>query len=311
MKWFKPRKMLISTGQKLWRHRIGLSAGLAFMLLNIISVSSLIFLGNAEYHGRSAQFIDVSNGETDGGATATLVLHRIVTDENAIEASVLVRIPSEFAEKHKDENAPCFQVYVGDRSNPDEQVFRSEIFPIYCKKLPFATVFLEDQTPRFMIPATQSVSLFPFDELIVVPDIKVAEQGTYFDFLATYYRIGKALPGKIVTFTGDKMNWEIHLSRSTNEKIIVQLAATLFVILSLFVSWQLAQPRKEVGTQDMVAVAGFIIAAAGFRDMLGVTRTIGTSFFELAVFGLPLIILTLSIFVGHVRGWLQARQAAT
>lgn len=268
----------------------------------LLVLISFVFFGNNEYHNRAAQTIVVSDKANGEGLVATLILHKIELEENAIEASVLVTARGITPKRSSEGDPSCFQLSIIDRSSPEQQIFAARSYKILCDETAYARS-IEYETPRFLIPVYQSVALYPFDDLSIIPQVQLrSEDLDSNDYNSVNYRVIKTFPGKVLTWNGDPLNWEFHLTRSINEKVLVVLAASLFLGLTLLVSWQMAQPRSgPSGTQDMVAVAGYIIAAAGFRDILGVTKTIGTSVFELAVFVLPLIVLTISIFIGHAR----------
>jgi hypothetical protein len=277
--------------------RVALIAVVAAVALMTLPVLSLVYFGNSEFFDRGPQTVLVSGTVDPNLASATLLLHRLVPEENAIEASVLVNL-GHAPSQNDSVSEPCLFVRVDDRSVAGGETFLPRSFPLSCGGVP-GTGFRGGETPRFLLPAYQSVTLYPFDEIRVFPYVRI-------DFVdghpATTFRVIKKLPGRTMSWNGDELNWDIRLGRSTNEKVLVLFGAVLFVSLTLLTAWHMATaPMAASSVQDLVAAAGFVIAAAGFRDMLGVTRTLGTSAFELGVFVLPLLILAVAIIAGRAR----------
>ena len=72
---------------------------------------------------------------------------------------------------------------------------------------------------------------------------------------------------------------------------------TLIIAAKLFVS---SPPLS--GLQEILAIAGYLVGAVGFRGLLGVSRTAGGSTLEVLTFGVPFLVLAIGLVASAVRG---------
>jgi hypothetical protein len=269
---------------------------LAAVGVEVATVSGIVFFGNSEYFERGYQSIVVSEPNTEGPVVVRLVIHKVVPDENSVEASVVIEAPENFTESFPRNPQPCMTLLVDDRSH--ERLFEPRRFHFDCAK-ESGEAFVFRQTPRFLLPAWQSVKLYPFDKVETLPLLRLTAGG---DMPPTRYVVAKTMSGRVLSREGSDLNWEIILARSTNQKIAILIAATLFIAIALVAAWKIVSAKSATsGLEDVIAVAGFVLAAAGFRSLLGVERLAGTSAFEIAVFLLPLVLLVVGMLIAHVR----------
>jgi hypothetical protein len=88
------------------------------------------------------------------------------------------------------------------------------------------------------------------------------------------------------------------------ERAFVLLGGVIFVLLSVAVAILLF--RNDDGLEsweELLAFAGYLIGAVGFREVLGVSRVAGVSAFEVAVFGAPMMVLATGMMVGFWRNF--------
>jgi hypothetical protein len=277
-------------------------AGVAVILIEIATAAGIVFFGNSEYFERGYQSIVVSGPRTEA-IVARLIVHKISTDENSVEVSVLLEATGEIAERLPRGRQPCLILSVDDRSH--ERLFQPRQFIFDCERAP-GEGFIARQTPRFDLPAWQSVTMYPFDDVETLPLLYLATAGG--EVPPTRYIVAKTMPGRVLSQQGTELNWEIHLARSANQQIAIMSAAIMFIAIALFAAWQITRAKTPMsGLDNVLAVAGFVVAASGFRTLLGVDRLPGTSAFEIAVFTLPLILLALSILAAGLRSALASR----
>ena len=92
--------------------------------------------------------------------------------------------------------------------------------------------------------------------------------------------------------SGDEDNWNVILGRSYNDKILILSSAMFFFSLTLMVAWRIAFSDTPLsGLQDLLAIAGYIVAAVSFRELLGANMTASVSVFEILAFIIPLMML--------------------
>lgn len=225
---------------------------------------------------------------------ATFVVHKIMTEENLIEASVIVSSRYQDLPQSLSEKNDCLTLVVLDRSLTSKAI-RS--FSIDCKQ-PIIRGFgsqndLEFETPRFFVASFPSVVGYPFDDVTTLPWFELFSQE---GLVTATYSVSKTMPGKTLQLTKDRYNFEIKIVRPILEKAIVVISSLTFIILTAIVTFKLFSNNVNLsGLQELLAVAGYIVAAASFRDLVGVTHTSGTSALEILIFGAPMVALSLGI----------------
>lgn len=263
----------------------------------LLSGAALIFIFtlfatsiNNEYGGRGAHTLVAQEAGRDSPFTITLFLHRIIPEENAVEVSLSISAEYDQLPREMRGLESCGTLVVDVRDYSQQVSPRA--FVVSCKRN-FWTNITGTETPRFTVPASASVEGFPFDDLQVATfqslytlrGLEAARQQTI-----------KLLPGRAMLWDGDRVNGHIVLSRPFNDKVLILVSAGLFLLLTTIVTWKLFfSGGATSGVQEIVAVAGYIVAAASFRDLLGVTHTNGTSAFEILVFGLPMCLLATGV----------------
>jgi hypothetical protein len=264
----------------------------------------VVFFGNNEYDERASQTIDLATDPGDNPIHVMLIVHKLLPEENAAEVSIVVNAQGD-AMLHLDPtSAACFSLIVDDRS-PD-RAFPPRTYRFDCKA-GAGENFVTRESPRFLLPAWQSVSMFPFDDVQIWPIVRLVAQT---DWPPARYSATKAFPGRVISNTGNELNWAIHFARSPNQKIAILAGAALFVLLTIFVSARILFGREPLSAlQDLIAVASYVVAAVGFRELLGLNKSIGTSAFEIAFFILPLAMMAISMAGAQARAFVWSTSA--
>lgn len=233
----------------------------------------------------------------------TLLLHRYLREENAVEVSLTVEARQELPESAS-ASKKCLALDFYERS-PD-QLFYPQQLAFECKKVGGRT-FYGGQSKRFAIPAHQSVAPFPFDDIEIVPAAYLA---TPENNPTIKYQVAKLFPDRTMRLTGNELNWEVTLERSVVEQTTIVISALLFIFLAALVAVRLVMTAAPIsGTQGLLTLAGYIVAAVGFRDMLGLAKSPSSTGFELVVFVLPLCLLSGVMVWRNLSDWITKRQS--
>src|SRR5207249_4889490 len=88
---------------------------------------------------------------------------------------------------------------------------------------------------------------------------------------------------------------EITLTRTSTEKIFVLLGGLVFLALSFVIFITLVKSTVLKRFEELLAIAGYLVAATGFRDLLGISREAGVSAFEVIVLGFRFFLLPLEL----------------
>jgi hypothetical protein len=301
----KQKKSGISFGKAIrWSIVFGALIG-----LYILAMFAFIWVVNSDLYGRMTETIVAPGiGDRSGSReipTVRLILHRFLPDENAIEASIMIEVSDPLSGLVRDGKA-TLRADVHDGSSLQPFGIRNDVLlnADTARIEPGVAVGAVEST-RFSLPAMSSVWGFPFDDLTVRPITYVRRD----DYYTGQYRleIQKAMAGRLMQVSHGNIP-EIRLTRSPIEKIIVLTGSVIFLCLSGILIYRIFRAQALTTLEELFAVAGYIVAAAGFRDLLGLSRAAGASALEIVVIGVPLFFLASAVMVSFIRGQLRIRE---
>jgi hypothetical protein len=158
------------------------------------------------------------------------------------------------------------------------------------------------ETERFLIPIAPSLNGFPFDDIQIRPMIDLYVNGVYSKL---NFAIQKRIPGRIFSFSKNDKE-VVSLTRTSTEKYLVMIGSVIFLLLTVILTYGLVTAKKGLSTvEELIAVAGYILATAGFKEIVGISRNNGTSALEIVVILIPL----LSLFLGLIYSLYKAKKA--
>ena len=281
---------------------------IAFGAIGVIAVwfvlpFVMVFLLNADLYGRLTETMTVGALRTVGDTAAIpiirLTLHRILAGENAVEASLAVTLPHSDLEKAVRRGELSLTAILRDRTTVDPVGLRN-VLKIDGSAAEIGFTDISARSARFPIPFIPSSIGFPFDDVRLMPMINLQRPDRY-DSPYTL-EIQKALPGRFLEVSRDVLNPEIRLTRTSTEKWFVVVGGAVFLALSIILVVALVKSTVLRRFEELLAVAGYFVAAARFRDVLGISREAGASAFEVIVFGVPVVLLAVGIGVSIFRG---------
>ena len=276
-------------------------------------IVGFIFLGlfasvgilNSDLYGRLTETISFGTNNTpenqsDSFPTLTLIIHKHLSDENSIEASLILNYQRQNVFSNYKSEKLDFAVRIVDGYNYNPSGFNKLFaFSDSANRNTHGYFFSGYETDRFLLPIAPSLNGFPFDNIKIKPlvDLYVNEKYSYFNF-----KVQKRLPGRILSF--DKRDKEvIILTRTPTEKYLVIISSTLFLLLTIILTYSLFKHKTGLNTvEELIAVAGYILATAGFRDIIGINRNYGTSALEIIVILIPLLSVTIGLIFSFWRG---------
>lgn len=98
------------------------------------------------------------------------------------------------------------------------------------------------------------------------------------------------------------------LTRTSTEKYLIMLSSLIFLLLTLNITYGLARTKKGLNAvEELIAVAGYILATEGFKEILGISRNNRTNALEIFVILIPL----LSIFSGLIYSLYKAERTSS
>lgn len=121
-----------------------------------------------------------------------------------------------------------------------------------------------------MLPSYPSLGTYPFDDIRLRPMVWVRSSRD--GLLRARLEIEKAVPGRLLSVTQDSGAAVVTLTRAWTEKAFVLAASPVFVLISLAVTVGVFFARATASSlEQLIALASYLLAAAGFRELLGVS----------------------------------------
>lgn len=293
-KWKKYSKIIIKT-----LFFITLPLILTFLVVPFLEIE----LTNGDLYGRmiktkNANHLGMPKEYNSNYPTLRLTLHKILIEENAIEASLMVYGDKDLFEEefHADLRDGFINNPFGlqnEISSKDSMMF----FNIGVSSKAF-------QSERFFIPITHSVRGFPNDVILLRPIV------SYYNDWITYdinFEVQKAISGRNLNIKiRDGNNVLLELSRTRIEKYFVLICSAIFILISILVGYGILTSKKGLSKlEELLTVAGYLIAIAGFRELIGLSRTTGISALEIIVIGVPLLLIFSAVMISFIKGYYE------
>ncbi len=279
-----------------------LAAAVSTIALGALLIWSSLSILNSDFYGRMSKVEPLRSvpQPSENSPLVRLVVHRLLPEENKAEVSVVIVLDRDVAVSSLTLNGSCLTVAVGDRTLlgiPTIQKLKLDCRADNNGRYFSGQVYAE--TPRFHLRTFASVDGYPFDHLTILPTMVVYDTDGL--QVAAKYEVERAVAGRNMQIS-DRGGWDIRFVRVPLESLFVVASALVFLFLTILVGAKLFSAGVQLsGLQEVVAVAGYIIAASGFRDVLGLSRFGGISALEVVTFGLPLFLLSLAIVVSAAR----------
>jgi hypothetical protein len=281
----------------------------AFLLAVCVLVAVLFVVAtvvNNDLYGRMTESHELPRATSNSRSgpdipTLTLRIHRLLADENVAEVSLVGTI----RRSTYDAPIPPFVASVHDGSSLQPFALRTSVDLEAGNATPFEVAA---SSPRFLLPTVHSVAGFPWDEIMLEPAVIVRPV----DGLSPAFvlQIQKATPGRLLHVEGSPSRPSIRLVRPTTEIVFVVGSALVFLVLSLLLALTLlGKPDGLKALDELLAVAGYIVAAAGFREILGLSRISGVCVLEVVTLGLPLLILSIAVAASYFRSAVPSEQS--
>ncbi len=280
------------------------------VLLLMCACAMLLFafaaLVNEDFFARESQSVDIGCtvahlcGEMkDHVPRIILVLDKVSREENSVQAHLILLVHSAAAVRLQRQGVSTIRAEVRDASSPYLFGVVNGV-TISLDKPPFGGQELT--SPVFSLPSYGSVAGFPLDTIHVRPAIQLEDNEHPGIIYPAEVTIVRSFPGRTMTVKDDGGFPVLTLSRTWIEMYMVGISSAAFVLICLMVSIKLFTQRYGVtGLQELLAMAGFLIAAGEYKSIIGLPSDQGTSAFEIGIFGLPLLFLTIGMAVSAIR----------
>jgi len=282
-----------------WIVIAGLALG-GFGMLAIVSVGIL----NVELYGRLTETQEAPThfSLSKDDPVVRLVLHKILPEENSIEASLLFVVPVD-STLGSEIKSTCVKAkaIVEDGSSQHLFAMTAETDLLDATSITPGKSYAAVRSSRFLLPSYPSVASYPFDDQKVRPMITL---WTSRGVIPYRLEIQKAFRGRLLTIKGKGGIPEVTLKRASTEVAFILTASLVFLLLSSAVAAALfLSPRGLSSIERLLGVASYLVAAAGFRQLLGVDKVPGTTVLEIGILGLSLVFLCFAVAFSVYRGY--------
>lgn len=136
----------------------------------------------------------------------------------------------------------------------------------------------------------RDVNPYPLDDY--AQQLAIEVRGKTGDFIIYDTRLVKMIAGRRLVCKGDYNLIDFELKRPFPQKIFVFCSAIVFVLIVLGIALILIfSPVSQTPQSLLLTVAGFLLGAAGFRDLMGLSKLTSFGTGDALVVGIPLLIL--------------------
>jgi hypothetical protein len=280
------------------------AAAAAVLALAALILTSLLIVGifNNELYGRISEtgHVPTFNGVSPEMPTIRVVLHHILPEENGVESSIIVVVANDDKLAVPIYGGKCAltaEVHDGSSLAPVE-LGRETVFGQNAFKSGWSAAAVESEL--FTLPADSSVGTYPFDDIRLRPMLWLRCHEGGFELFNL--EVQKAFAGRELRVSGKDGTADITLSRTAVEKAYILTTACIVFVLSMAIAVGLLVASSGLTIiQELIAVASYILAAAGARELLGLSRLQGTSVLEIFVVGVPLLLLAVGATISIIR----------
>ncbi|WP_055437685.1 hypothetical protein [Lacinutrix algicola] len=271
-------------------------------IIVFVSIIAFVNIINDDLYGRLIQTKDISSKIYNEKPNITLIIKKYLVEENSVEATLAVTYNhSSIFKKSESDSINLVAIYSDSYYyNPSGIIFKST-FKDNVNKQDYGYMNSGFESNTFTIPVAPTINGFPFDDFQIRHNISLFINNKYSEF---NLKVQKRIPGRLLTFEkGNKRN--IILTRSTTEKATIVISSIIFLFLtSLLLYGFIKTPNGFNTVEELISIAGYLIAIAGFREIIGVSRINGTGTLEIIVILIPLILL----FIGMIYSFNKGRK---
>jgi hypothetical protein len=288
-----------------------ITAGGAAILLVLSVLFVAVAILNSDFYGRNDDLKKVDDWPgyatypDTPEVTVRVVIHRLVEEENSAEVSaIVVMAPSELAKLQKQgDRTLTVSIKDGSATQPFD-LGGSIVIPVDPQQYKSGVI----ESGRFRLPTLSSLLGFPFDDIILyIPVYVRGSNGIDYQF---NLEIQRAFPGRMLEVgLNPHETPKVTLSRPLTEKAVVLVSSVVFMVICIIVAVNLFFNSTNLKAADqIVAVAGFIVACAAFRSFFDAPKKVGTSAFEIVVIVLPIVALASGFALTTLRNYLRSRR---
>ena len=220
--------------------------------------------------------------------TVVLKLTSLSEQQNSAEGMLIVRADSPLRQYLRDNKEQIRIRLFEDLTTNTVFNVASEIFDGNVPESRGGS--LESEPMKFNFPLHRDVSPYPFDDYFGFLQIDVGnEKGHSYPF---DIEVQKGFAGRSLNVEGHPEALVVVLKRPRLQQLFVLLSSGVFLIVTSVIGLRLFKTEvSEKPLDQLLAVGGFLLSAASFRELSGVSRVASFTVLEGVILGFPLMIL--------------------
>jgi hypothetical protein len=270
-------------------------SGLAIVCIAAILGVIVIATFQSDYSASAVQTETLTKNPSSP-VEIVLRIGSISDQSNTAQATVVARSRRSLldTELRSDTDKLTFQL---DDGNPVSGIQRLGSVSLDKSSIQSSLAYAEGQPVSITLVTYHDATPYPFDKYeSFVGIVPISPGQNAPDF---HVAIVKTIAGRSMVVSGEPANFTIVLKRPWIFQVFVVVGALIFVSIILSVSFHLYQTSAwEKPVNQVVAIAGLFLSAAGFRDIIGLSKLASFSAMEALVIGIPLLVLATALLKG-------------
>jgi hypothetical protein len=289
-----------------FRHLALAVGGIAAAASSFFAVYVWTIAQNEDLHSRFTQTLRVDKTKSDQAPTEQdpllrFVVNRLVPEENSAEISLLLILDTHTPSgADLVRNGGGLTAQVEDGSSADLYAAHVETEALSAAKFRSGHKDAVARSSRQPFPTFSSLDAFPFDRISLRPMFRLTDANGR--WVGHNVEVQKAFPGRHMSVRWDNGGVFIEFARSRIEIAYVLGVSVVFLVATVAVFLgSILRQKTSTGLENMLSVAGLLVAAAGYREILGVAKLPSTSVLEILVLGVPILLLAISLLLSVAR----------
>jgi hypothetical protein len=271
-------------------------------LIVLIAIGTVVIpIMNSELSTRAREMYSIPTSREsrqENLFTVRLRLMSLSEESNSLRVSLFLHSRNEKFREYLKKGATKASIQVTDALD------MNSVAGVSSTTLDFETdshgsIDLKTNGTDFDLYAIDETYQFPFDRHASAFIIMVRlEDGSMPPFNVEVERV---FAGRKLTLEGSSEQFRIYLGRTLNEKIIVVGSSVIFLATCFLLLYAIWNDREGLtGYQEALGLAGFVIAAVGFRQFAGLDIIKPRPYLDVILF-LPALVVLLLVFSLRMR----------
>jgi hypothetical protein len=266
-------------------------------LVGIVTIVAVVIVAtlNSDYDAATVQTHSIGS-KSDSAVDVVIRISSVNDQPNTAQVTVVAKAGRSALEKYlrSDTDKLTFQVLDG---LPDSGVERIASVTLDRSSIQDSMAIAESRQSTGALVMYHDPKPYPFDDYVTFLEVlPPAADRNAPDFRVT---VVKLIAGRTMTVSADPSSFTITMKRPRIYQVFVVVGAGIFMAVIIGVAAHLFRSSAwDKPVNQAIAIAGLFLAAAGFRDILGLSKLASFSAMEAFIIGVPLLLLAIALLRG-------------